>query len=74
MSTSLRLYREEDHPRVLEIEASSFRDPWPPLFFSHVHRKAPNLFIVAEESDAIAAKIAEERDDAFPTCPRWGTF
>ena len=56
----LRPYREEDHPRVLEIEGSSFRDPWPARFFSHVHRKAPDLFIVAEESDAIVGYVIGE--------------
>ena len=60
MSLSLRPYREEDHPRVLEIEGSSFRDPWPARFFSHVHRKAPDLFIVAEESDAIVGYVIGE--------------
>jgi ribosomal-protein-alanine N-acetyltransferase len=56
----LRPYKEEDHSHVLEIEGSSFQDPWPARFFSHVHRKAPDLFIVAEDNTTIVGYIIGE--------------
>lgn len=66
MSLSIRLYQEEDLPRVNAIEGTSFPDPWPVSFFQYIHRKAPDLFVVAEEGGEIVGyAIGEIREIMF---------
>ena len=60
MSPSFRPYREEDQARVNEIEAASFKDPWPISFFKYIHGKAPDLFLVAEEDERIVGYVIGE--------------
>lgn len=60
LSPSLRTYTKEDHARVVEIENSSFGDPWPPSFFTYIHGKAPDLFLLAEEQGRIVGYIMGE--------------
>lgn len=60
MSPSLRFFREEDLPRVNAIEIASFKDPWPTSFFQYTHRKAPDLFVVAEEAGEIVGYVVGE--------------
>jgi ribosomal-protein-alanine N-acetyltransferase len=60
LSPSIRLYREEDLPRVSAIEGTSFPDPWPTSFFQYTHRKAPDLFVVAEEGGEIVGYVVGE--------------
>ena len=60
MSPSLRIFREEDLPRVNAIEGTSFKDPWPTSFFQYNRRKAPDLFVVAEEGDEIVGYVVGE--------------
>ena len=56
----MRNFREEDLPRINEIEGMSFRDPWPSSFFQYTHRKAPDLFVVAEEGPEIVGYVVGE--------------
>jgi ribosomal-protein-alanine N-acetyltransferase len=56
----LRIFREEDLPRVSAIEGTSFRDPWPTSFFQYTSRKAPDLFVVAEEGGEIVGYVVGE--------------
>lgn len=60
MPVLLRPFKKEDNTRVMEIEAESFSDAWPPSFFSYLHNKAPDLFIVAEEDGRIIGYIVGE--------------
>jgi len=60
MSLSLRQFRAKDRARVAEIEAASFPDPWPDSFFKYIWGKAPDLFIVAEESGEILGYVVGE--------------
>ena len=56
----MRNFREEDLPRINDIEGMSFRDPWPSSFFQYTHRKAPDLFVVAEEGPEIVGYVVGE--------------
>ncbi len=60
MSVLLRPFKKEDNTQVMEIEAESFSDAWPPSFFNYLHNKAPNLFIVAEEDGRIIGYVVGE--------------
>lgn len=60
MSPSLRIFREEDLPRVDAIEGTSFPDPWPTSFFQYIHGKAPDLFVVAEDGGEIVGYVVGE--------------
>ena len=60
MSPSTRLYREEDLSRVNAIEGTSFPNPWPTSFFQYNHRKAPDLFVVAEDGGEIVGYVIGE--------------
>lgn len=56
--------------RVNEIEIGSFRDPWPKSFFTYVHRKAPDLFLVAVYGGEIAGYVVGEmREIMFSGVP-----
>lgn len=66
MTSTIRLYNDDDLPRVNEIESQSFNDPWPTTFFQYIHRKAPNLFIVAEiGGEIVGYAIGEIREIMF---------
>ncbi|MBS7638523.1 ribosomal protein S18-alanine N-acetyltransferase [Candidatus Bathyarchaeota archaeon] len=56
----IRSFREEDLEGILRIERLSFRDPWPRTFFSYISRKAPDLFLVAEEEGAVLGYVIGE--------------
>jgi ribosomal-protein-alanine N-acetyltransferase len=56
----LRPFKKEDNTQVMEIEGESFSDAWPSSFFSYLHNKAPDLFIVAEENGRIIGYIVGE--------------
>jgi ribosomal-protein-alanine N-acetyltransferase len=60
LSPSLRIFREEDLPRVDAIEGTSFPDPWPTSFFQYIHGKAPDLFVVAEDGGEIVGYVVGE--------------
>jgi len=50
----------DDQARVNEIEVASFKDPWPTSFFTYIHGKAPDLFLVAEEGEEIVGYVIGE--------------
>lgn len=60
MSPTIRLYKEEDLDEISRIESTSFREPWPDSFFNYIHRKAPELFVVAEKDGEIMGYIIGE--------------
>lgn len=60
MSPTLRPYEGEDLTRINEIEVVSFTDPWPSSFFTYIHGKAPDLFLVAEEDEEIVGYVIGE--------------
>ena len=70
MSLSVRPFRREDLNRVNEIEAASFRDSWPERFFTYVHERAPDLFLVAVYGGKIAGYVVGEmREIMFSGIP-----
>lgn len=60
MRVRVRPFREEDLEEVIRIERLSFKDPWPWTFFSYMWRKAPDLFLVAEEEGAVLGYVIGE--------------
>ncbi len=56
----IRSFREEDLEGIIRIERLSFKDPWPQTFFSYISRKAPDLFLVAEEEGVILGYVIGE--------------
>ena len=49
----IRLVRKEDLPGVHELEASSFKDPFPPYFIDQLANANPETFLVAVENSRI---------------------
>lgn len=60
MSFTFRPYEEKDQSKINEIEAASFKDPWPSSFFNYMHDKAPDLFLVAREDEEIVGYVVGE--------------
>jgi ribosomal-protein-alanine N-acetyltransferase len=60
MALSIRTFKEDDLSQVSDIETSSFKDPWPPLFLTHIHKKFPDLFLVAEEKEKVVGYVIGE--------------
>lgn len=60
MSLVIRPFCVEDLKRVNEIEAISFRAPWPGSFFKYQHGRAPDLFLVAVDGDEVAGYVVGE--------------
>jgi len=60
LSLTIRPFHAEDLERVNRIEAASFRDPWPTTFFTYMHGKAPDLFLVAIDGGEIAGYVVGE--------------
>lgn len=56
----IRPFREDDLEGIIRIERLSFKDPWPWTFFSYMSRKAPDLFLVAEEEGAVLGYVIGE--------------
>ena len=52
-SIQVRQVRREDLPGVHELEASSFKDPFPPYFIDQLANANPETFLVAVEEDRI---------------------
>ena len=61
----MREFREGDLPGISRIESSSFSDAWPESFFSYCHRKAPGLFVVAEDGEVIVGYVVGEMREAM---------
>ena len=60
MSLLIRLFRMEDLDRVNEIEAASFREPWPGSFFTYLHSRVPELFLVVVDGGEIVGYVIGE--------------
>lgn len=60
MKVKIRSFRQEDLEGIIRIERLSFKDPWPRPFFSYISRKAPDLFLVAEEEGAVLGYVIGE--------------
>ncbi len=60
LKATIRPFREEDLEEIIRIERLSFKDPWPPTLFSYMSRKAPDLFLVAEEEGAVLGYVIGE--------------
>lgn len=60
MKVKIRSFREEDLEGIIRIERLSFKDPWPRTFFTYISRKAPDLFLVAEEEGAVLGYVIGE--------------
>ena len=65
LSPTFREFREDDLHDKSRIEASSFSDAWPESFFSYCHRKAPGLFVVAEDGEGIMGYVVGEMREAM---------
>lgn len=52
-SIQVRPARKEDLPGVHELEASSFKDPFPPYFIDQLANANPETFLVAVEDSRI---------------------
>lgn len=71
MSLTIRPFNAEDLERVNMIETASFKDPWPKTFFTYMHGKAPDLFLVAVDEEEIAGYVVGEiRKIMFSGIPR----
>ena len=60
MPPDLRPFRERDLPRILEIEAYSFPEPWPEIAFTYQIMISPELFLVAEEGGLMVGYVIGE--------------
>jgi len=60
LSIVVRPFREGDLERVSLIESSSFRDPWPRDYFIYLHKKTPDLFLVAIHGEEVVGYIVGE--------------
>lgn len=60
MKVKIRPFGEEDLGGIIRIERLSFKDPWPWTFFSYMWRKAPDLFLVAEEEGSVLGYVIGE--------------
>jgi len=70
LSLVIRTFRVEDLERVNEVEAISFRAPWPRSFFKYMHGKAPDLFLVAAEGgELVGYVVGEMREIMFSGVP-----
>jgi len=65
LSIRLRPFTMDDLPEISRIEAASFREAWPDTFFTYNHRKAPELFIVAEDDDGLLGYVVGELREAM---------
>jgi len=60
LSLTIRPFRADDLERVTKIETLSFKAPWPTSFFTYMHGKAPDLFLVAVDEDEISGYVVGE--------------
>ena len=65
LSFRLRLFTVDDLPKIVRIEAASFSDVWPDAFFTYNHRKAPNLFLIAEDDEGLLGYVVGELREAM---------
>ena len=65
LSFRLRPFAEDDLPEIARIEAASFREVWPDAFFTYNHRKAPELFLVAEDDEGFLGYVVGEIREAM---------
>jgi ribosomal-protein-alanine N-acetyltransferase len=70
MSLIIRPFDSEDLDKVCRIEESSFMEPWPATFFTYMHGKASDLFLVAVAEGTIYGYVlGEMRDIIFSGVP-----
>jgi ribosomal-protein-alanine N-acetyltransferase len=70
MSLIIRPFYSEDIENVLSIEERSFKEPWPATFFTYMHGKASDLFLVAiAEGIIYGYVVGEMRDIIFSGVP-----
>jgi ribosomal-protein-alanine N-acetyltransferase len=60
LKVKVRPFRVEDLEGIVKIERQSFKDPWPSTLFSYMARKAPDLFLVAEEEGSVLGYVIGE--------------
>ena len=60
LSLKLRQFTENDLLETAKIETVSFTDAWPNTFFTYNHGKAPELFLVAEDSEGLRGYVVGE--------------
>ena len=65
LSFTMRPFKEDDLPEIARIEAASFKDVWPDAFFTYNHRKAPGLFLVAEDDEGLLGYVVGEIREAM---------
>jgi ribosomal-protein-alanine N-acetyltransferase len=70
MSLVVRPFHSEDLESVCRIEEVSFMKPWPETFFTYMHGKASDLFLVAiAEGSLLGYVVGEIRDIIFSGVP-----
>ena len=65
MSFRLRPFTEDDLPEIARVEAASFTEVWPDTFFTYNYRKAPGLFLVAEDDEGLLGYVVGEIREAM---------
>ena len=60
-SVQVRPVRKEDLPGVHELEASSFKDPFPPYFIDQLANANPETFLVAVEDGRIVGYVVVDK-------------
>ncbi len=65
LSFKLRKFTENDLLEINRIETASFSDIWPDTFFVYNHRKAPDLFLIAEDNNRLLGYVVGEIREAM---------
>lgn len=60
LSLQIRNFSQKDLFKILEIENSSFQDPWPVSFFTYIHNKSPELFLIITKGKDICGYVIGE--------------